>query len=114
MSYRRPHFGLLDDISKVEYGNNTSFTEYQMTFWLAFPTWFRNLSNISVSKLTSTSCGMNKLKLIKLVSFTSNKQKLQIIMGACIQGVKSTLQKGKSLCNIGKMNTLFHRIHPCS
>ena len=45
MSYRRPNFGLLDDLLKVAYGNNTSFAEYQMTFWLALPSWIRKLSN---------------------------------------------------------------------
>ena len=44
LSYRRPHFGLLDDLLKVAYGNNASIAEYQTTFWLALPSWFRKLS----------------------------------------------------------------------
>ena len=28
LSYRRPHFGLLEDLLKVAYENNTSFAEY--------------------------------------------------------------------------------------
>ena len=39
-----PHFGLLDDILKVAYGNQTCFAEFQMTFWLVLPSWFRKLS----------------------------------------------------------------------
>ena len=41
-----PYFGLLDDILKVAYGNKTSFAEFQMTFWLALPSWFRKVSII--------------------------------------------------------------------
>ena len=44
LSYRRPHFGLLGDILTVAYGKNTSFAEYQMTFWLALPSWFCKFS----------------------------------------------------------------------
>ena len=40
LSYRRPHFGLLDDILKVAYGNNTCFEEYQITFCPALSFWF--------------------------------------------------------------------------
>ena len=31
-SYGWPLFGLVDDLSKVAYGNNTCFVEYEMTF----------------------------------------------------------------------------------
>ena len=48
MSYRVPYFGLLDDILKVAYGNKTCFAEFQMTFWLALPSWFRKLSILAV------------------------------------------------------------------
>ena len=50
LSYRGPHFGLLDDISKVAYGNKTFFEEFQKTFWLALPSWFRKLSIASVGR----------------------------------------------------------------
>ena len=35
---------MLDDQLKVAYGNNTSFAEYYMTFWLALQSCFRKLS----------------------------------------------------------------------
>ena len=44
LSDRRPHIGLLYDILEVAYGNNTCFAEYQMTSWLALPSWFREVS----------------------------------------------------------------------
>ena len=44
MSYRGPYSGILDDISNVAYGNNASFAEFQMKFWLVLPSWFRKLS----------------------------------------------------------------------
>ena len=44
LSYRRPRFGLLDDILEVVCGNNISFAEYQKTLRLALPSWFRKLS----------------------------------------------------------------------
>ena len=49
LSYRGPHFGLLDDISKVACGNRTWFAEFQKTFWLALPSWFHKLSNITTN-----------------------------------------------------------------
>ena len=47
--YKGPHFGLLDDLSKVACGNKTCFVEFQMTFWLALPSWFRKLSFITMT-----------------------------------------------------------------
>ena len=45
LSYRGPYLGLLDDISKVAYGNNASFAGFQMTLCLALPSWFHKLCN---------------------------------------------------------------------
>ena len=44
LSYKGPHFGLFDDISKVACGNKTCFAEFQVMFWLALPTGFLKLS----------------------------------------------------------------------
>lgn len=33
-------------------------------------------------------------------------------MISCIESVKSFLQEGKLLCNVGELNILFHKIHP--
>ena len=35
LSYRRPHFGLLDDALKVAYRISACFAECQMMFWFA-------------------------------------------------------------------------------
>ena len=45
LSCRRHHFGLLNDILKIAYGNKTYFAKYQVTFWLALPSWLRKLSS---------------------------------------------------------------------
>ena len=39
----RPHFGLVDDIFKIAYENNTLLRAYQMTFRLALPSWSRKV-----------------------------------------------------------------------
>ena len=70
MSYWRPHFYLSDDMLKVAYGNNTSFAEYQLTFWLALPSWFR--------KLSSVFAGNDVLKRSNGYSNQTGKSKLSV------------------------------------
>ena len=43
-------------ILKVAYGNKTCFAEFQMTFWLALPSWFRKLSFKDTKKCISFMC----------------------------------------------------------
>ena len=66
LSYWRPNFGLLDDSLKVAYGNNASFAEYQTTFWLALPSWFRKLSNIRIERKQTTKQYSNSHPIMKI------------------------------------------------
>ena len=60
LSYRRPHFGLLDGLLKVAYGNNASFAENQTTFWVALPSWFRKHSTVLLRVRQTTRCTFDR------------------------------------------------------
>ena len=116
------YFGLLDDILKVAYGSKTCFPEFQMTFWLALPSWFRKLSNLQQEAVTNDDnleWNFRYYASLNISSSPVSRKKFTSLLGCEIKGTRPKLKTEILICqskaNLGEkifFDIITHHLGP--